>query len=119
MDHHRCKKLWTAVLERAIEDTKGNFIIRKPKPPRRITPKSKKRRERNLRNWEDQRKQIVADAKSWFFSNTKTIGSFLWICDVLDCEPFSLREGIAEKTKREQTYGRALTDRHAQGLFSK
>ena len=107
LDHHRCKNLWAAVLQRAIEDTKGNFIIREPKPPRRITPKSKKRHARNLRNWKKQRMLIVADAKDWLLSNEKMIGSFLWICDVLDLNPITFREAIAGKSARRRSYGRA------------
>ena len=59
------KKLWTAVLERAINDAQGDV--------------------------KDYRgsyvKYITEAAGSWFHSKEEGIGSFLWICSQLDLNP--------------------------------
>lgn len=54
-----CRDLWKAVLEQAFKDAQGRVG----------TYEHKK------------------DARRWFRSNRKEIGSFLWVCEVLDLDP--------------------------------
>ena len=53
------RALWKAVLDQAFKDAEGNV------------------------GTYDQRE----DARAWFASSRRDIGSFLWICEVLDLEP--------------------------------
>jgi len=59
------KNLWSAVLDRAMQDIKG------------IIPGSEKYRE----------KKIIKEAEDWFGSDDRDIGSFLWVCEILDLQP--------------------------------
>ena len=68
------KKLWFAVLEQAINDAEGH--VEGPK---------------------DYRKLITERARAWFFRKNQGIGSFLWLCLMLDLNPESVRRLIAKK----------------------
>lgn len=56
------KRLWFSVFKTAIEDFRG---IHGP--------------------------VLREDARSWLISDYEGIGSFIWICSVLDLEPFFIR----------------------------
>lgn len=68
------KKLWFTVLEQAISDAEGH--VEGPK---------------------DYRKLITERARAWFFRKNQGIGSFLWICLMLDLKPESVRRLVAKK----------------------
>ena len=72
------KRLWAAVLKQAIRDAR-----------RELPPHGNVSSHMN-----------AASAKAWFESDSQDIGSFLWICAVLDVEPDytkTLMEGIDHK----------------------
>jgi hypothetical protein len=68
--------------------------------------------EQNFRNlWAAVLKQAIKDAKQdlknsltspglWFYSDSQAIGSFLWICGVLNIDPDSVRPVAAFGTRR-------------------
>ena len=60
------KNLWKAVLEQAFKDAQGQ-----------------------VGTYEYRR-----DARVWFQSDSKDIGSFLWICEVLDLDPEVTRASV-------------------------
>ena len=82
------RSLWAAVVERAFEDAKGNVMKTPP------------RKRENYPNWLQSRDRVIKDAFQWFKNNRKTVGGFLWVCDVLELEPGPIREKIA-KLERE------------------
>lgn len=63
-----CKNLWTAVLEKAIKDAQFELAVYKT----HVTDIFKE------------------SALEWFHSEEKGIGSFLWICTILNIEPTSV-----------------------------
>jgi hypothetical protein len=68
--------------------------------------------EQNFRNlWAAVLKQAIKDAKQdlkssltspglWFYSDSQAIGSFLWICGVLNIDPESIRPVVRLEMKR-------------------
>ncbi len=68
------KKLWFTVLEQAISDAEGH--VEGPK---------------------DYRKLITERARAWFFRKNQGIGSFLWICLMLDLDPELVTRFAAKK----------------------
>lgn len=69
-----CRKLWTAVLERAIEDALrgGKYWIHRE------------------------------NARFWFLSENHELGSFLWICDTVNLDPSLLRKFVLRKSNAEK-----------------
>jgi hypothetical protein len=63
-----CRRLWAAVLEQAIKDARDETTKR--------------------RRFERADGQT---AQHWFLSENGGIGSFLWICEMLDLEPRFVR----------------------------
>jgi hypothetical protein len=63
-----CRRLWAAVLEQAIKDARDETS----KPLRFERPDGQ-------------------SAQHWFGSENDGIGSFLWICEMLDLEPRFVR----------------------------
>jgi hypothetical protein len=63
-----CKHLWAAVLDQAIQDA----LCEVPSKEGNVEYIFKKK------------------ALNWFFSRCEGIGSFLWICNVLDIDPKSV-----------------------------
>lgn len=43
------------------------------------------------------------DAEAWIDSNSEEVGSFVWVCDLLDLEPSAVR--AAWRKKRKETKG--------------
>jgi hypothetical protein len=77
-----CKKLWVAVLDRAIKDALEEVPANESQP----------------------REFIVQGAQAWFRSQSQRVGSFLWICAVLDLHPQLVRKrlpGLPEGNRRE------------------
>lgn len=66
------RKLWFAVLEQAAKDAEGD--MRGPYG-----------------------KYITEGARAWFFSKNQGIGSFLWVCLMLDLNPEVVRSILAKK----------------------
>ena len=73
------KKLWAAVLDQAIKDAGGSVEHRK----------------------EYARHLIMENAHAWFLSEDQGIGSFCWICSILEIEPEYARV-LLESTGRIQ-----------------
>jgi hypothetical protein len=69
-----CRNLWAAVLERAIEDAVrgGNY-------------------------WIDRE-----NAKTWFLSDDRDVGSFLWVCDIVNLDPSVLRAFVLGKSDTDK-----------------
>jgi hypothetical protein len=63
-----CKNLWAAVLEQAIQDAQCEIA-----------------------SYKDKVEYIFSrNALEWFYSDGREIGSFLWICNILDIDPKSV-----------------------------
>jgi len=80
-------RLWFAVLERALQD----LCERNP--------------------------SIRRDAELWFKSDRRGVGSFLWVCELLDFNPQWLRkrlmpflEGCNEGGGEKESFGRGIRD---------
>ena len=69
------KKLWFAVLVQAIKDAEG--YVSGPKDYSNLI--------------------ITEGARAWFLSKNQGIGSFLWICPMLDLNPAFVRSLVAKK----------------------
>ncbi len=61
----RCKGLWFSVLERAIKDLRGFYGL-----------------------------SLQDNAETWLLSGNKGVGSYLWICSVLNLDPSSIRRSL-------------------------
>ena len=61
------KRLWSAVLNQAIKDAQENHSI------------------------------YAEDARAWFCSKNQAIGSFIWICMILDLHPDTFRSVYQER----------------------
>jgi hypothetical protein len=68
------RKLWFAVLEQAIKDSEGYLVSSR-----------------------DDNDRIKQEARRWFLSENQGIGTFLWICLMLDLNPEFLRKHIGKK----------------------
>ena len=66
-----CKELWTAVLILAIEDALGK-VHQIPQITQKV--------------------RIIESAQTWFKSKNENVGSFLWICIILDLDPSNIRK---------------------------
>jgi hypothetical protein len=64
------KKLWAAVLKQAIKDAKQDL------------------------------KSTLTSPGLWFYSNNDEVGSFLWICRVLNIDPDLIRPYARVEMKR-------------------
>ncbi len=60
-----CKELWVAVLGQAIKDTRGDTTGHRG----------------------HHRPILREAARAWFGSENREVGSFLWICEILECNP--------------------------------
>lgn len=67
-----CKRLWTAVLKRAVKDVHDNGTT----------------------------SVISQGTRAWFGSKNQGVGSFLWICSMLDLNPEFVRKHAADKDNR-------------------
>ena len=65
--YQTCKRLWSAVLNQAIKDAQENHSI------------------------------YAEDARAWFCSKNQAIGSFIWICMILDLDPDTFRSVYQER----------------------
>lgn len=81
-----CKNLWSAVLNKAIEDAQENYSI------------------------------YAEDARAWFRSKSQRTGSFIWICLILNLDPDAFRSVYQEReavsdadTPKNMTTERAWT----------
>lgn len=83
------KKLWAAVLHTALLDLKV--------PSNRMYEVTRERETRGLADRET--------AQAWVDSDLFEIGSFTWVCEVLDLNPETIRAGI------ERLDGRTLKGR--------
>jgi hypothetical protein len=63
-----CKNLWAAVLEQAIQDAQCEMASNK----------------------ENVEYIFTRNALEWFYGEGREIGSFLWICNILDIDPKSV-----------------------------
>jgi hypothetical protein len=70
---HREKKLWAVVMEEAVDCMHG-----------RVAGEHRSRR----------RELEMTMAREWFQSDRKNIGSFLWICHLLELEAEIIREKV-------------------------
>ena len=67
-----CKRLWTAVLKRAVEDAYSGGMT-----------------------------DVTGEgARVWFQSNNQGVGSFLWICSMLDLNPEFVRKHATDSDNR-------------------
>lgn len=64
-----CRGLWTAVLDQAVRDAQGSVTTY-------IQRES---------------------ARAWLRSANQDVGSFLWVCSILDFDPHLFRNRLAEK----------------------
>ena len=60
-----CKGLWVAVLEQAIKDVRGDTSGHRG----------------------HHRPVLREAARAWFGGENREVGSFLWICEILECNP--------------------------------
>jgi hypothetical protein len=75
-----CERLWSSVLERAIEDFRGFHGL-----------------------W------LQNNAKTWLLSNNDGIGSYLWICGVLNLDPPTVRRSIITSIDEDFSRAESLT----------
>lgn len=78
------RDLCASVLALAFEDATGNVMRRLPKL------------EKQQQYYLDRRNYIINDARAWFNSRRRDIGSFSWVSHVLDLEPIPIRKYINE-----------------------
>ena len=64
----QCRSLWVAVLDRAIRDAQGDVSPH-------VEPKH----------------DLVRKARAWMESENGAVGSFLWVCGMLDLDPDYIR----------------------------
>jgi hypothetical protein len=60
------RRLWAAVLEQAVKDARGGRTYH----------------------------IITEEAQAWFHSKKEGVGSFIWVCRILDLDPSYVREKV-------------------------
>ena len=73
-----CKKLWIAVLKQAIKDSQRDA------------------------------KSSIVRSQLWFYHDSKEVGSYLWICDILNLDPESIRSSI--KLEIQEPFPKLIND---------
>ena len=81
-DKAPAEMLWGAVLAQAYQDVQGDFMLYVPGNPAQ------------RQSFEIKRGYILEDARRWFEGDRNMIGSFLFVCDVLDLDPGRIREYV-------------------------
>lgn len=71
--------LWTAVLQNAINDYKGTIVLN------------------GTYNKDRELKAIRAEVTEWFKADNMEVGSFLWICELLNANPTAIRRTVGVK----------------------
>ena len=78
------KALWAAVMLRAYEDISGDLMKRAPqKEPART-------------QFLNQKERIIEDAKRWFNSDEIDIGSYTYVCDILDLDSLAILAAVGK-----------------------
>ncbi|MBC8457979.1 MAG: hypothetical protein H8D67_08295 [Deltaproteobacteria bacterium] len=85
MVENRSKQLWAAVLIGAIEDVKKLAVTK---------------------SHDSVSKE---EAKAWFQSDSKEIGSFLWICEIFNLDHDCVRTSIAKNYNRAADFSDQFT----------
>ena len=89
--------LWTAVLAKAMEDAL------RPVPAEVIERHTERVKANNKRTWRtDSDYNWQLRARTWLASGSDDIGSFRWICDLLNIEPESV---LAEYQRQREGHG--------------
>jgi hypothetical protein len=89
-DIEKCRNLWRAVLEQALHDLcEFKELIRKSS--------NNNRSAKDCLDIGNSKKGII-DLIDWFESDAYNVGTFLWICDVIDISS----ECIAERIRNEK-----------------
>jgi hypothetical protein len=76
------KELWAAVLVLGFKDAIGELM-------RKLPEKSE-----NKLTYLKNRRRIIEEARTWVNSNRKTLGSYIWVCDVLEVDPSIIRAKV-------------------------
>lgn len=80
--------MWAAVMHRALEDATGNVLaINSNHGPEGVKVV---------------RRRVQHEAARWFASDARGVGSFLWICSLLDLEPEVVRARAAGVMSRRR-----------------
>lgn len=88
------RKLWAAVIIQAVVDVDLS--------PIKITPNSKGK---NLQRFADEVEEARADAIMWLADSAISVGSFRWICDMLDLDFHRLQNMSLTREGRKQLRG--------------
>lgn len=75
-----CVSLWAEVLRLAVDDARGGGCM-----PTGVTAV-----ERPVL-----RTRMRAQARAWLTNDDQEVGTFLWICSLLDLEPVAVRAALA------------------------
>jgi hypothetical protein len=77
--------LWAGVLHTAFLDATGNARAVTGWEPGAAIAKS--------------RRDVINDARSWMWSGEQGVGTFLWICSLLDLDADEVRAQLKKKNK--------------------
>lgn len=69
-----CVVLWSEVLRLAVEDARGQGRTASTAPA--------------------VRRELIVRARAWLTNDEVGVGSFLWICSLLDLEPSCVRDAL-------------------------
>lgn len=83
------RRLWSAVINQAIDDITGVFDWR----------------DKNSVHWRTLRRE---QAEAWMKSQETGCGSFLWICDNLKLSPEKIQKGISQVKHHEKHFPRPI-----------
>ena len=76
MGTRSCRRLWAAVLEQAIKDSRGGRTYH----------------------------IITEEARAWLQNNRESVGSFIWVCRILDLDPSYVRGKVNQQRSVKATW---------------